>query len=86
VGSKIKQCIAIVIHYTKSRPTNQPRRDPLKGVPIQTTKQALIVRAYLMKSISEYLGSGQRSSGTSFSKRSATSRTSSIAGTTVSRM
>ena len=44
------------------------------------------VVAYLMKSISEYFGSGQRSSATSFSSRSATSRTSSIAGITVSRM
>ena len=41
---------------------------------------------YLMNSISEYFGSGQRSSATSFSSRSATSRTSSIAGITVSRM
>ena len=35
---------------------------------------------YLMNSISEYFGSGHRSSATSFSSRSATSRTSSIAG------
>jgi hypothetical protein len=43
-------------------------------------------RDYLMKSISEYLGSGQRSSATSFSRRSATSRTSSMALITASRM
>ncbi len=41
---------------------------------------------YLMKSISEYFGSGHRSSATSFSSRSATSRVSSIAAITVSRM
>jgi len=41
---------------------------------------------HLIKSISWYLGSGHRSSATSFSSRSATSRTSSIAGMTVSRM
>ena len=38
-----------------------------------------------MKSISEYFGSGHRSSGTTRSSRSATSRTASIAGSTVSR-
>jgi hypothetical protein len=42
-------------------------------------------RHYLMNSISEYFGSGQRSSATSFSRRSATSRTSSIAPITESR-
>lgn len=41
---------------------------------------------YLMNRISEYLGSGQRSSATSFSSLSATRRTASIAGITVSRM
>jgi hypothetical protein len=39
-----------------------------------------------MKSISSYFGSGQRSSATIFSSRSATLRTASIAGITVSRM
>ena len=39
---------------------------------------------YLMKRISEYFGSGQRSSGTMRSSRSATSRTAAIAGMTVS--
>jgi hypothetical protein len=41
---------------------------------------------YLMKSISEYFGSGQRSSATMRSRRSATSRVAAIAVTTVSRM
>jgi len=41
---------------------------------------------YLMKSISEYFGSGQRSSATIRSRRSAIARTPSIAGTTSSRM
>ncbi len=41
---------------------------------------------YLMKSISEYFGSGHRSSATMRSSLSATSRTASIAGITVSRM
>ena len=44
------------------------------------------VRCYLMNSTSEYFGSGQRSSATSFSSLSAISRTSFIAGMTVSRM
>ena len=39
-----------------------------------------------MKSISEYFGSGQRSSATMRSRRSATSRAAPIAVTTVSRM
>jgi hypothetical protein len=42
-------------------------------------------RRYLMKSISSYFGSGQRSSLTTFSSWSAASRTSSIAGTCLSR-
>jgi hypothetical protein len=39
---------------------------------------------YLMKRISEYFGSGQRSSGTILSRRSATSRARFIAGITFS--
>lgn len=41
---------------------------------------------YLMNRISEYFGNGQRSSATIFSSWSATSRTPSIAGITLSRM
>ncbi len=41
---------------------------------------------YLMNRISEYFGSGQRSSATSFSSLSASVRTVVIAGRTVSRM
>ena len=41
---------------------------------------------YLMNSISEYFGSGHRSSATIRSSLSATSRTASIAGMTLSRM
>jgi hypothetical protein len=41
---------------------------------------------YLMNSISEYFGSGHRSSATMCSSRSATARVDSIAGMTVSRM
>lgn len=43
-------------------------------------------RGYLMNRISEYFGSGHRSSATSFSSLSAISRTAFIAGMTVSRM
>ena len=39
-----------------------------------------------MNRISEYFGSGHRSSATTFSSLSAASRTSAIAGTTESRM
>ena len=41
---------------------------------------------YLMNRISEYLGSGHRSSATTFSSLSATTRTSAIAGNTLSCM
>src|SRR5215213_1337867 len=49
----------------------------------QTSREA---RAYLMNSTSLYFGSGHRSSATIFSSLSATSRTLSIAGITLSRM
>ncbi len=58
-------------------PTIEPRGDPL---PLGQRGER---RApYLMKRISEYFGSGQSVSGTSRSRRSATSRTASIAGMT----
>ena len=41
---------------------------------------------YLTNSMSRYVGSGHRSSGITFSNRSATSRTAFIAGITLSRM
>ena len=71
------------------------RHTRAQGTPTPTSKPTLGERTwpsprawghYLMNSISEYFGSGHKSSATSFSKRSATSRTSSIAGMTVSRM
>ena len=46
-------------------------------------KVARVGPLYLMKRISEYFGSGQRSSGTIFSSRSATSRVASMAGMTL---
>jgi len=49
-------------------------------------EENLRIPRYLINSISEYFGKGHRSSATSFSSRSATSRTSSIATITVSRM
>jgi hypothetical protein len=66
-----------------TRGTEAPRR-PAAGVGDRRADD--LQPGYLMNSISEYLGSGHRSSGTSFSRRSATSRTSAIASSTVSRM
>src|SRR6202008_251309 len=57
------------------------RRKPRRGGASVTQDSEL--SPYLMKRISEYFGSGQSSSGTIFSSRSATARTASIAGTTL---
>jgi hypothetical protein len=89
------------LHCAPNVPVSRRRSDTGHGGPVPTCHRTAETRAddlnpvtpmmahpapYLMNSISEYFGSGQRSSATSFSRRSATSRTSSIAGITVSRM
>jgi UDP-N-acetyl-D-glucosamine dehydrogenase len=66
-----------------------PRRGGPSRVVLLAGRVALSSDAshlYLIKSISEYFGSGHRSSAISFSSRSDTSLTSSIAPTTESRM
>ena len=64
------------------RPVSEPGR-PVRGLASAARRRS---GGYLMNSISEYFGSGQRSSATTRSSRSAIARTPSMAGTTSSRM
>src|SRR3954470_13850838 len=78
---------AIRLHSATVRLRSAPRNNdegPAEAGPSRTS--ACRRRRYLMNSISEYFGSGHRSSATMRSRRSATSRTASIAGITLSRI
>ena len=65
---------------TSSSPTARSSPPPRPGSSRRRRPPRPEARRYLMKRISEYFGSGQRSSATTFSSLSAASRTLSIAG------